>query len=83
MQGVDTEKQLEELLAERSYSINRFEAILYYQVQYMILIVSSAHNQGPVTKDETIPYDENFVLTRRHLKMEVPFWFVRMTIKET
>lgn len=45
----------------------------------MILIVSSAHNQGPVTKDESIPYDENFVLTRRHLKMEVLF-LVNVTI---
>lgn len=44
----------------------------------MILIVSSAHNQGPVTKDESIPYDENFVLTRRHLKMEVPYPFLLM-----
>lgn len=41
-------------------------------VQYMILIVSSNNNPGPVTKDETLPYDENFVLTRRHFKMEVP-----------
>lgn len=42
-------------------------------VQYMILLVSSANSQGPVTKDESIPYDENFVLTRRHFKMEVQF----------
>jgi len=40
-------------------------------VQYMILIVSSVNNSGPVTKDETLAYDENFVLTRRHFKMEV------------
>jgi len=39
-------------------------------VQYMILIVSSVNNSGPVTKDETLAYDENFVLTRRHFKME-------------
>lgn len=40
-------------------------------VQYMILVVSSVNNSGPVTKDETLAYDENFVLTRRHFKMEV------------